>query len=174
MRHLSNLLQRENVRWSAKRIGILTRLLFACDQAGAELPPALARRVIALVEDFRTPDDVRRQAIRFFGQACPTTTDAANSIANQFRAPDSARRLAAYRSANRFLGRCRVRVETVQAVREALLQMSDELLRAWRLETRLLVNRLDSPALREIRSCLLTIESTLGSYDEFARVSTTT
>ena len=47
--------------------------------------------------------------------------------------------------------------------------MSDSLLNAWKLETRFLKNRLDSPALREIRNCLLAIESTLGSYDEFAR-----
>ena len=168
-RHLSRLLERNKIRWSAKWTGILNRLLLACDQAGTQLSPRLARRIIALVDDFRTPDDIRRQAMRFFGQACPTTTDAANFIANQFRAPDPAKRLAAYRSANRFLGRCRVRVETVRAVREALLQMRDELIRAWRLEARLLENRLDSPALREIRSCLLTIDSTLGSYDEFAR-----
>ena len=44
---------------------------------------------------------------------------------------------------------------------------------AWKLEVRTLVDKLDSPSLREIRCCLLTIRSTLDSYDEFAgRVST--
>ena len=172
VRQLTHLLQREQIRWNTKWTGIFSRLLLACDQAGAQLSPGLARRVIQLVGDFKTPDDIRRQAMRFYGQACPTTTAAGRSIANEFRAPDPGRRLAAYRSASRFLGRCRVRVETVRAVREALLEMSDEFVRAWHLEARSLVNKLDSPALREIRSCLLTIKSTLGSYDEFAgRVS---
>ncbi|MCY3841442.1 MAG: metallophosphoesterase, partial [Gammaproteobacteria bacterium] len=83
VRQLSWVLQRKNLKWSAKWVGILTRLLLACDQAGAQLSPGLARRAIELVDDFKTPDDIRRQAMRFFGQACPTTSDAAEVIANQ-------------------------------------------------------------------------------------------
>lgn len=169
IRQLTRVLQRDSIRWNRKWIGILSRLLLACDQAGAQVSGGLAGRIIALVDDFKTPDEIRRQAMRFYGQACPTTAAAASSIANEFRAPDPGRRLAAYRSAGRFLSRCRVRVETVQAIREALLRMSDQLVRAWKLEAGTPTNKLDSPPLREIRSCLLTIKSTLASYDEFAR-----
>ena len=169
VRQLTTILQRDNVRWSRKWTGILSRLLLACDQAGAQISGRVARRVIALVGDFKTPEEVKRQAMRFYGQACPTTADAVASIASEFRAADPSRRLAAYRSASRFLNRSRVRVETVRAIREPLSKLSDELVRAWKLETRTLANKLDSPALREIRSCLLTIKSTLASYDEFAR-----
>ena len=168
IRQLTLFLQRERIKWSDRSIGVFHRLLLACDQAGAQLSQNLSHRVIELVTDFRTPDDIRRQAMRFYGQACPTTPDACRSIIGEFRASDSGRRLAAYRSASRFLGRCKVRVETVQTVRPALLEMSEKLVHAWGHETRTMVNKLDSPALREIRGCLLTIKSTLASYDEFA------
>ena len=175
VRQLTLFLQQDRIRWNDRSIRVFHRLVSACDQAGAQLSPGLSRRVIQLATDFRTPDDIRPQAMRFYGQACPTTPDACRSIAAEFRASNSVRRLAAYRSAGRFLGRCRVRVETVQAVRQALLQMSDELVHAWDRETKTMTNKLDSPALREIRSCLLTIGSTLASYDEFAeRVSADT
>ena len=172
VRQLTLFLQRDKIRWSARWIGVFHRLVSACDQAGAQLTPQLSLRVIKLATDFRTPNDIRPQAMRFYGQACPKTPDACRSIAAEFRAPDSGRRLAAYRSASRFLARCRVRVETVQAVRQALSDMSDDLVDAWNHETKTMTNKLDSPALREIRSCLVTIGSTLASYDEFAeRVS---
>ena len=168
IRQLSLFLTRDSFTWSARSINVFHRLVSACDQAGVQLTGGLSRRVLRLATDYRTPDDVRPQAMRFYGQACPTTPTACRSITTEFRASHASRRLAAYRAASRFLARSKLRVESVQTLRQSLLEMSAALVQAWESEIKTIVHKLDSPALREIRSCLITIGSTLASYDEFA------
>lgn len=168
VQQLAEVLHRQNTRWNKNQIGFVTRLLLACDQAGVVVGPSLAHRLFEIASDFRTPIQIRRYAMRFYGQACPTNADSANNIMDKFRVTDSDMRLAAYRATERFLGRCRYRVETVQAVRDSLLHMREALIKRWHVETRLVIDKLDSAPLREIRGCLLDIQSILGSYDEFA------
>ena len=172
MNQLTRFLNRDQIRWSQRSIQVFLRLLAACDQAGIQLSSRHARIVIQLATDYKTPNVVRPHAMRFYGQTCPTTPTDCMSIVKEFRVADADRRLAAYRAASRFLARSKVRVETVQALRESLLEMRNELVQVWPRESRAAAQKYDSPALREIRSCLVTIESTLASYDEFAdRVS---
>ena len=166
---LSRFLQKKQKNWSAQRTGVICKLLIACDQAAVKFEANTSTKLMELVSDYRTPVEVRRLSMRLYGQACPTNPESARKIQREFALQDTDRRLAAYRSANRFLRRCRGRIETIQIVQESLADMKAELIICWRREVGLIADKSGSPALQEIRTCLIAIESTLGSYKEFSK-----
>ena len=55
VQQLSELLRRERIRWSEKWVAIFGRLVLACDQAGTQVSPAFARRIIQLVGGLQDP-----------------------------------------------------------------------------------------------------------------------
>ena len=148
---------------------MICKLLIACDQTAVKFEANTSTKLMELVSDYRTPVEVRRLSMRLYGQACPTNPESARKIQREFALQDTDRRLAAYRSANRFLRRCRGRIETIQIVQESLADMKAELIICWRREVGLIADKSGSPALQEIRTCLIEIESTLGSYKEFSK-----
>ena len=165
---LNKLLQRRKKKWNKNRTNFVSKLLIACDQVSIQFDLNVSTKLGEIIEDFRTPAVVRYLALKFFGQTCPTDSTSVEHIIKEFRAPDPDRRLAAYRSADRFLRRCRARVQTVHSLINSLEKMKVELIQSWRRESRALYDKFDSAALREIRTCLLEIESTLNSYNEFS------
>ena len=165
---LKGVLRRRGKKWNKRRRNLTTRLLVACDQVGISFEHDVASLLRDMIGDFRTPNDIRSLAIKFFGQACTVDGESAGVIMKEVQSLDGDRRLAAYRAADRFLSRCRGRIQTVQFLLASLEKMRDELIAAWRRETGMLTDKLDSTALREIRACLLEIEATLNAYSEFA------
>ena len=165
---LDRVLRRRGKKWNKRRRNLTTRLLVACDQVGVSFEQDIANMLRDMIGDFRTPMDIRALAIKFFGQACSMDDESAGVIMKEFQSLDSERRLSAYRAADRFLSRCRGRIQTVQFLLESLERMREELIAAWRRESGMLTDRLDATPLREIRACLLEIEATLNSYNEFA------
>ena len=165
---LERLLRRRGKKWNKPRRNLTTRLLVACDQVGISFEQSIGNMLLGMIGDFRTPADIRALAIKFFGQACTMDEESARVIMKEFQSLDSDRRLAAYRAADRFLSRCRGRIQTVQSLFASLEKMRDELVASWRREVGSLGDRLDSTSLREIRACLLEIETTLNAYKEFA------
>ena len=165
---LERLLLKRGRKWNKRRINLMSRLLVACDQVGISFEQNIANMLLDIIGDFRTPVEIQTLAMKFFGQACLMEKNSAAVIIKEFQSLDADRRLAAYRAADRFLSRCRGRIQTVQSLRASLEEMKDELIHAWRREGSILNDKLDSTALREIRSCLLEIESTLNAYSEFS------
>lgn len=166
---LSQLLRKQSITWSRSQTNLTCKLLIACDQASVKLDTSIATRVFSLVADFRTPTEVRRLAMRLYGQVCPTTTTSADQIITEFSSQDADRRLAAYRTAIQFVQRCRSKIQIVKIVDSSLVQMKTELTKCWQRESGNLTDKFEPPALQEIRRCLIVIESTLVSYKEFSK-----
>ena len=165
---LRRLLERSSHNWSRKYKSWLTELVMACDQVAVEMDQGQADKLYGLANDFKTPSDVRRVAMRLYGQCCAKEPDSSSKIVLQFKNNEEDRRLAAYRAARRLLQRCRGRVETVQVMSEAFVELREELVKSWDREVSLVRERLDAPVLREIRNLLVEIEETLVAHKEFA------
>ena len=164
---LNKILHNSN-KWQKHRRMLVSSLLIACDQAAIPFDVNVATNLLKVVKDFRTPTEVRHLAIKFFGQICEMNSESAENIVKEFSSLNASRRLAAYRAADRFLRRCRGRIQTVQSIANSLEQMKVELIISWRRESGPLADKFDSVALREVRICLMEIESTLNAYNEFA------
>ena len=165
---LSQLLRKKKTTWSNSQTNLTRRLLIACDQASVKLETRVVTKVFKLISNFRSPPEIRRLAMRLYGQVCPTTTTSASQITGEFSSQNADRRLAAYRTATKFVQRCRSRIQTVQNVEDSLVQMKSELTKCWRREMVNLTEEIESPASEEIRRCLIVIESTLVLYKEYS------
>ncbi len=155
-------------KWTKRRKYFVSKLFMVCDQMTIPFDFTIGAILLKVADDFRKPTEVRHLAIKFFGQICEMNSKSAENIMKEFKSPDASRRLSAYRAAERFLRRCRGRIQTVQSLANALEQMKLELITSWRRESSSLTDKFDSVALREIRTCILEIESTLNAYNEFA------
>ena len=161
-------LSKSNHNWSHNYKGLLSDLISACDQVIVSLDHHQANKLFVLGSDFRTPRDVRRVAMRFFGQCCAKSPENMDKITLEFSASREDRRLAAYRASRRLVQRCRGRVETVRIMADSFIKLRDELIKSWSREMSLAREKFDVPTLREIRNLLVEIEETLVAHNEFA------
>ena len=165
---MTKILSRRNHRWRMRYIATVTEILSACDQVGVGIDRKNAQALLSLVRNFRAPSEIRRISMRLYGQCCPHDGNSIREITMEFGSSEAPRRLAAYRAGHRLLLRCRARLQTVQVVYDALEEMREELLKCWKNEVAVARERYDTPALREIRSFLVDMESTMTAYREFA------
>ena len=145
-----------------------SELLFAGDQIGIQMDEEDATKLLGVANDFRKPAEIRRLAMRLYGQTCATKAASFRAITEEFGSHDPQRRLSAYRAGRRLLQRCRERFDVVLLVVEALEEAKDALIRGWERDFSALGERGDGTGLREMRNLLVDIESTLGAYQEFA------
>ena len=162
------LLARETPKWNKRNISMVGELLFAGDQIGIQMNEEDASKLLRTVQDFRTPPEIRRFAMRLYGQTCATQAASFRAITEEFGSHDPQRRLSAYRAGRRLLQRCRERFDVVVVVVEALEEAKDALIGGWEREVSALGERGDGTGLREMRNLLVDIESTVGGYQEFA------
>ena len=165
---LTKLLGRGQVKWTKRNIAFASEMLLANDQVWVRQDTACAEVVLNIARDYRTPDSIRRLAMRLFGQICSATASNVSAITQEFKVHDSSRRLAAYRAGQRLLQRCRSRSQTVQIVRDSLLEMRNALVESWDREFHAASHASRDSALGEIRNLLADMESILMAYQEFA------
>lgn len=165
---LKKVLRSRSSGWSRQNVSKVSELLQANIRIGMDTDKQCAQMVLRAVQDFRTPQIIRRFAMRLYGQICEMSSHSIRVVTSEFQVSEGSRRLAAYRSAKTMLQRCRGRFQTLSVVREELVTMQAELFRSWDREANRLAYKGDEPKLREIRNLLVDIESTLISYREFS------
>ena len=162
------ILRMSDLKWNTGNIAYVSELLFAGEQFDVEMKEGATGRLLAIARDFRSPAEVRRLAMRLYGQTCARTGENLLEIVREFSGDDSSRRLSAYRAGRRLVQRCRGRFETVQMIVGGLEEARAGLLKCWEREVASVGERGDGAAVREIRNFLIDIESTLGAYQEFS------
>jgi predicted MPP superfamily phosphohydrolase len=145
----------------------LRTMLYVCESIGG-VDSAGAQRVLALAESFRTPERLRRQALRAFGRLAEPTVVNVNKLCSILDKNDLRLNEAAYPTVSSFVKRCRAKVEYVKRVYQALANLRTSLEAAWNREVSGSVDSIDPIGPRDIRGAILEIENLTAAYEEFS------
>ena len=143
-------------------------LLLACEKAGAIVEVRLSRRLLDLVNNFRTPSALRVQSLRTYGRTVQPSVECVGELVKLVEKDEQPLNEAAYTACFLFLGQCRKRVDFVRIVYSELGDLRRALVEAWWREKRRLGDRIDAASLEDIRRSLNELESLLISYKDFS------
>lgn len=145
----------------------LRELLYICESIGGE-DDHTAQRVLRFAEDFRTPERIRTQSLRVFGQLAQPNAENAKRLCTLLDKNDFRLRGATYAASLSFIKRCRTKVHYVRRVNGELERLRDCLSRAWKRETSGVVENIAPAAATDIRSAVLELENLTAAYEEFS------
>jgi len=145
----------------------LRELLYVCESIGGVDDPT-AQRALRFAEDYRTPERIRTQSLRVFGQLAEPNVTNAKKLCELLDKNDLRMRAAVYAAATSFVKRCRAKVEYVRRVNGALDDLRDALVRAWGRETSGPGESISPAGATDIRSAILEIENLTAAYEEFS------
>lgn len=148
-------------------------MLYVVETIGGIDEPA-AQRAMALAEDYRTPDALRRQAIRVFGRLAEPTVENVKRLCSLLDKNDLRLKEAVFPAVTSFVKRCRAKVEYVRRVYQSFSALRAGLERAWVRETAGSNNSIDPAGAHEIRAAVVEIENLTAAYEEFSERAATT
>jgi hypothetical protein len=147
-------------------------MLYVCETIGGT-NEAAAQRAMNFAEDYRTPERIRRQCIRMFGQLTEPNVQNVRKLCSLLDRNDLRLKEAVYPAVISFVIRCRAKVESVRRVYSVLPMLRASLEKAWRRETSGVIDSIDPPGPRDIRAAVVEIENLTAAYEEFSERATT-
>lgn len=145
-------------------IGLMT----ICESLGSESDNVLAGRLLKLAENFRTPENIRKHAIRAFGRISFPNIENAEALMRLLARNDIKYNDATYYASLSFVSQCRRKVESIRRVYPKLSVFRDGLHAAWVRETSGNSESIDLSGARDIRDAVLGIEEIIVQYSEFS------
>jgi hypothetical protein len=146
----------------------LVALLTVAESVGEESDDLVARRLLAIGESFKAPENVRRHCIRVFGRLADASMANLEVFGRLLARNDIKLNEAVYAAVLSYLRQCRRRVESVRLVFPGLSTLRDRLLAAWTKETAAAPETIDSAAGRDIRDAIIELEELMAQYGEFS------
>ncbi len=146
----------------------LEGLLMVCESIGGEADEAIAQRLLALAESFRTPIALRKQALRVFGRIADPSPQTFETFTNLLNRNDSRMNYAVYAAISFLISRCRRRVEHVRRINFLLSPFRDLLCKVWYREITLSIDSIDPPGPRDIREAIIEVDALMVAYEEFS------
>ncbi|MCA1856631.1 metallophosphoesterase [Massilia oculi] len=146
-------------------------MLFVCESIGGTNQQA-AQKMLALGENYKVPDRIRRQAIRAFGRLADATLPNVQTLCILLDKNDFKLKEAIYPSVTSFIKRMSGKVEYVRRIYRSLESLKTSLEKAWVRETSASLESIDPIAPRDIRAAIIEIENLTAAYEEFAERAT--
>lgn len=146
----------------------LMGLLLVCESLGSSSDEKMAGRLLVFAESYKTPDMLRRQALRVFGRTATPNLDNLNTLLRLLGKNDIRYNESVYSAVSSFVQQCQRRVEYVRSVNSKLAALRDALCDAWRREVTASVENIDLSGAKDIRDALIGVEGVLVQYEEFA------
>lgn len=146
----------------------LAGLLMICESLDSDAGNAIAGRILAMAEDYRTPEHLRKHALRAYGRVCEPSAGSIGNLIRLLRRPDPRMAEALYSSCLAFVRQCRRKVEHVRRVFHQLPQLQELLHAAWVREVASAGESIDLSGARDIRDSVIGIEDLVAQYGEFA------
>jgi HEAT repeat protein len=150
---------------------LIRSLLYVCEAIGGTDEKA-AQKLLTLADSYRTPERIRRQALRTFGRLAEPNAANAQKLGVLLDRNDPRLRDAVYPAVFSFITRSRARVEYVRRIYQSLGALRTSLERAWARETGLVTDSIDPSGPRDIRAAVLEIENLTAAYEEFSERAT--
>lgn len=146
----------------------LIGMLFVCEAIGGVVDDAIAERVLVLAESYKTPIEIRRQAIRAFGRLAEPSEARVERVVQWLDKEDLRLLEATYAATASFLAQCRRKVEYSRRVRGTLEKFRSQLCTSWDREKARSPESIDGAGLRSLRDAIVDIEQLMNSYEEFS------
>lgn len=143
-------------------------MLSACEKIGAVVSEEQSSRLLELAKNFRTPKDLRAQALRVYGRTVRPEAGCVEEFIFLLKRDEAAMNEASYAAVFWFLVQCRKRVDYIRAVYSELPRLRKALVDVWLKEKERLVDRIDSVGIEDIRRSVSELESIIVSYSEFS------
>jgi HEAT repeat protein len=156
---------------NAEHQDLIRSLLYVCETISGTDEKA-AQKLLTLAEDYRTPERIRRQALRAFGRIAEPNASNVHKLRGLLDKNDPRLREAVYPAVSAFIMRSRARVEYVRRIYQSLSSLRTSLERAWVRETSLVRDSIDPSGPRDIRAAVLEIENLTAAYEEFSERAT--
>jgi hypothetical protein len=147
----------------------LAGLLTICESLDSHAGSVLASRILAMAEDFRTPDVLRKHALRAYGRVSEPSVESIGNLIRLLRRPDPRFSEAVYSCCLAFVRQCRRKVEHVRRVYPRLGELQDLLKSSWLREVAAGGDSIDLSGARDIRDAVIGIEDLVAQYGEFAQ-----
>ena len=143
-------------------------LLHIIESFSGEYDDALAASLLRLVEDFKTPELIRRSALRAFGKLVePNAANAANFV-GLLKRNDVKLNESIYAALVSFLAECKSQISYIRRVQGTLSELATCVQLAWQREAALFGTRVEVEAARDLRQAAADIDQLLLQYGEFS------
>lgn len=143
-------------------------LLAICEGLGDTEDAGLANRLLAFGESFRTPQTLRKQAVRSYGFVARRDAQSVVKLIALLGRNTPELNDSVYAAAFAFIGECKKRVQSVRQIYPALPKLVEALQACWRREFAQLGAVIDSSATRYIRDAIVGGREVLTQYEEFS------
>jgi hypothetical protein len=150
---------------------LIRSLLYVCETIGGTDEKA-AQKLLSLATSYRTPERIRRQALRAFGRLAEPNAATVQKLGGLLDKNEPRLREAIYPAVLAFIQRSRARVEYVRRIYHSLQTLRTSLERAWAKETALVVDSIDPAGPRDVRAAIQEIENLTAAYEEFSERAT--
>lgn len=143
-------------------------LLLVCESIGGVTDDVTAQRLNRLAQSFRTPEPIRRLAMRVFGRLAEPSIQNMGTLIELLSKDNVVLNESLYVAASYFVSQCRRRVDFVRAVYGALPRLREQLRMAWQREVRRAGDSIEPAGLRYIRDASVEVEDLMVAYEEFS------
>ena len=143
-------------------------LLTICESLGGQYDNNLANKLLALAEDYRTPEPIRRQAMRAYGRVCEPSANCVDALIRLLGRNDTKLAESVSAACLSVVNHCKRKVDHVRRVYPKLDLLKERLQRAWQREVIASAANIDLSGARDIRDAILGIEDIVAQYGEFA------
>ena len=162
--HLSNMNGFGNDADQQHLIGLLT----ICETLDTDAEKGLAAQLLSLAEDYRTPDSIRKHALRAYGNVSDPTIPTIDNLIRLLGRNDPKLSSALYTACLSFVSQCKRKVEYVRRVYPRLQEFRNRLQVSWMREVAQNTESIDLSDAREIRDAVIGIEDLVAQYGEFS------
>lgn len=145
----------------------ILQILSVCE-AVAEVDEKAAQKVLRFSTDYRTPEKIRSQSIRTYGNLTEPSANSANNLIELLDKNDIRIKEAVFHSCLSFIKRCRTKVKYIREVNGRLDALSESLCKAWDREIRANPNSITPSGATDIREGIIEIENLTAAYEEFS------
>ena len=146
----------------------LVALLTICESLDANSDNVLANRLLVMAEDYKTPENIRKHAIRAYGRVCEPSSVSVDHLIRLLGRHDPKLAESLYAACLSLLNQCRRKVEHVRRVYGRLGSLRDQLHTCWQREITLKTESIDLSGARDIRDAIVGIEDLVAQYGEFS------
>ena len=145
----------------------LCELLQTCRELPGYLDERFGLVLKELVQNFRTPEEIRAQALQTFAKLIKPSESGIEFIVGNINSQNESLSTAAVLGTVELLKNAKKRIEHINLIHRVYPKIVDPLLRAWGERFPTVKNHVDSTLLKNIRKGLLNAELIEISYSEF-------
>lgn len=118
--------------------------------------------------DFRTPIEIRKQALVVFGKIVEPSPQSIDALLKLLQKNDMRMNESVYSATSSFVSQCRRKMDYVRSISTSLRLLQSVLYSAWSRETALQSEIINSSSIGDIRSAVVDIGNLIVAYDEFS------